>query len=145
MSRNVVSQPRTVGQVERLYATAMADYARGCYTPAAKTLLGLILVDASQARFFKGMAACMQLSGHYQQAAMAYASAYTLKPDDPTVLLYLAQCFVGAKGWQEAREAAQTFLSETEGAETHGELRGQALQLIRSAEFNLANQKKRFS
>lgn len=142
MSRKDSPQLRTVGQVERLYAGAMADYARGCYKPAAKALLGLILIDPSQARFFKGMAACLQLSGNYQQAAMAYASAYSLKADDPTVLLYLAQCFAGVKGWKEAGEAAQTFLDETKDCEAYGELRSQAMQVVHTAEFNMNSQRR---
>jgi tetratricopeptide (TPR) repeat protein len=124
---------KTLGEVERLYAAAMADYAHGRYLPAAKTLLGLILVDASQARFFKGMAACMQLSGRYQQAVMGYASAYSLEPADATLLFYLAQCFAKVEGWREAGEAAQTFLDETADSERYGDLRGQALAMVRTA------------
>lgn len=142
MSRALSSRPRTVGEVERLYAAAMADYAQGRYLPAAKTLLGLILVDSSQARFFKGMAACMQVSGKYQEAVMGYASAYSLQPTDATLLFYLAQCFAKAGGWCEAGEAAQTFLNETAGSEGHGEMRRKALGIVRVAETRM-NSKER--
>lgn len=125
----------TVGEAERLYAAAMADYAQGRYAPAAKLLLGLILVDATQARFFKGMAACMQLMGRYREAAMGYASAIALQPEDDTLLFYLAQCLAGAGGWPEAGEAAQTFLDRTAAASgAHAGLRGKALALVRLAE-----------
>lgn len=137
MSRVPSSGPRTVGEVERLYAASMADYAQGRYLPAAKTLLGLILVDSSQARFFKGMAACMQLSGKYQQAVMGYASAYSLEPTDTTLLFYLAQCFSMVGGWREAGEAAQTFLDETTGSDIHGDLRGKALLIVKTAEAKI--------
>lgn len=129
----LASRPRTVGEVERLYAAAMGDYAQGRYMPAAKTLLGLIFIDPSQARFFKGVAACMQLSGKYQQAAMGYATAYSLQPEDATVLFYLAQCFMGLGGWMQASEAAQTFLDETAGSEDHADMRSRALGIVKSA------------
>lgn len=129
----LASRSRTVGEVERLYAAAMGDYAHGRYMSAAKTLLGLIFIDPSQARFFKGVAACMQLSGKYQQAAMGYASAYSLQPGDVTVLFYLAQCFMGVGGWIQAREAAQTFLDETDGSEAHADMRSRARAIVKSA------------
>lgn len=125
-----VPRARTVGEVERLYAVAMGEYAQARYLPAARLLMGLILIDPSQARFFKGMAACMQLLGRYQQASMGYATAYSLQSDDVTLLFYLAQCFAGAGGWREAGEAAQTFLDVTAGSNDHVELRAQALRLI---------------
>lgn len=137
MSRSPSSRLRTVGEVERLYAAAMADYAQGRYLPAAETLLGLILVDSSQARFFKGMAACMQVSGRYQQAVMGYATAYSLEPADATLLFYLAQCFSKVGGWREAGEAAQTFLDETVGSDVHGDMRGRALVMVRTAEAKM--------
>lgn len=130
---NLASRPRTVGEVERLYASAMGDYAQGRYMLAAKTLLGLIFIDPSQARFFKGVAACMQLTGRYQQAAMGYASAYSLQPDDVTVLFYLAQCFMGVGGWTQASEAAQTFLDETAGSDAHADMRSRARAIVKSA------------
>ena len=139
------SQPwhsRTVGEVERLYAAAKSDYERGRYIPAAQTLLGLILVDASQARFFKALAACMHLSGNHQQAAMGYASAYALDASDPTLLLHLAQCFVGVGGWGEAEEAAQTFLDETVGSVALADLRSEAMRIIKSAELNATHTKE---
>jgi tetratricopeptide (TPR) repeat protein len=126
-----------VGEVESLYAAAMADYAQGRYLPAARTLLGLILVDSSQARFFKGMAACMQLTGRYQEAVMGYASAYSLQPTDATPLFYLAQCFAKVGGWCEAGEAAQTFLDETAGSDAHGDMRNKALGIVRTAEAKM--------
>lgn len=137
MSRAPSSRPGTVGEIERLYAAAMADYAQGRYLPAAKTLLSLILVDSSQARFFKGMAACMQVSGRYQEAVMGYASAYSLQPTDATLLFYLAQCFAKVGGWREAGEAAQTFLDETAGSDRHGDMRSKALGMIRAAEAKM--------
>lgn len=137
MSQFPSSGHRTVGEVERLYADAMTDYAQRRYLSAAKTLLGLIFVDPSQARFFKGMAACMQISGRYQQAVMGYASAYSLEPTDATLLFYLAQCFAKVGGWREAAEAAQTFLDETAGSNTHGAMRGRALLIVRTAEAKL--------
>lgn len=137
MSRSPSSKLRSVGEVERLYAAAMADYAQGRYLPAAETLLGLILVDSSQARFFKGMAACMQVSGRYQQAVMGYATAYSLEPTDATLLFHLAQCFAKVGGWREAGEAAQTFLDETVGSDVHGDMRGRALVMVRTAEAKM--------
>lgn len=129
----LASRPRTVGEVERLYAAAMGDYAQGRYMLAAKTLLGLIFIDPTQARFFKGVAACMQLSGKYQQAAMGYASAYSLQPGDATVLFYLAQCFMGVGGWLQASEAAQAFLDDTAGSDAYGDMRSRALGIVKSA------------
>jgi tetratricopeptide (TPR) repeat protein len=137
MPRSVRPQRNTIGEVERLYAAAMADYAQGRYLPAARTLLGLILVDSSQARFFKGMAACMQLTGRYQEAVMGYASAYSLQPTDATSLFYLAQCFAKVGGWCEAGEAAQTFLDETSGSDGHGDMRSKALGIVRAAETKM--------
>lgn len=137
MTRTLASRLGTVGEVERLYAAAMADYAQGRYLPAAKTLLGLILVDASQARFFKGMAACMQVSGRYREAVMGYASAYSLQPTDATLLFYLAQCFAKVGGWCEAGEAAQTFLDETAGSDGHADMRSKALGIVRTAEAKM--------
>lgn len=138
MPRAPSSRLVTVGDAERLYAAAMADYAQGRYQAAAKTLLGLIMVDASQARFFKGMAACMQLSGRYQQAVMGYASAYSLEPTDVTVLFYLAQCFASVGGWCEAGEAAQTFLDETTiDSGRHGVMRDRALGIVKTAEAKM--------
>lgn len=127
---------KTVGQVERLYAAAMADYSQGRYASAAKTLLGLILLDASQARFFKGVAACMQLTGKFKHAAQGYASAYALDPGDKTLLFHLAQCFVSVGAWQEANEAAQTFLDETAGSEADADIRQLALRIIHSAKHH---------
>lgn len=122
-----------MGELEKMYAQAVAEYSQSRYMSASKIFLGLIQMDSSQARFFNGIAACMQMLGRHEQASLAYATAYQLKPDDPMPLLYLAQCFFSVGGKQEANEAAQTFLNATaEKVLVHRQSRVQAVAIVKS-------------
>lgn len=104
----------TAGKMERLYAAAVAHYRHGRYAAGLLLFQGLLRLDLTQARFFKGCGACLQRLGRHQAAAMQYAAVYALDDSDPSPLLHLAECFAAVGAGQETREAAQEFLNASQ-------------------------------
>lgn len=92
------------------YAHGYMLYTRGQYLQALKIFGMLVQQDCSEAKYFKSLAACMQMLKQYQGAALAYANAYALDGNDSSILFYLAQCFLAVQRPTEGREAVEEFL-----------------------------------
>lgn len=83
--------------LESMYAIARELYANGQHAKARETFELLCLYDHENARYWRALGACRELSEDYlgAAAALTFAAAHTDGPD-PSLQLRLAECLIAA-------------------------------------------------
>lgn len=115
---------------EVLYGHAVACYGKEQYTDAMCAFVLLMREGPAEARYYKGTAACYQMTKEFGKAAAFYGFTYLLKHDDPAPLCHVGQCLLAEDQPGEALEAYQLFLSESEGNPYCMDLRQHAQSMI---------------
>lgn len=109
--KRTLAEARGIGgtALESMYAIARELYANGQYERARQTFELLCLYDHENARYWRALAACRELSEDYlgAAAALSFAAAHTDGPDR-SLQLGLAECLMAA----EQLDAAEPHLDE---------------------------------
>ena len=95
--------------LESMYGIARELYASGQHARAQQSFELLCLYDHENARYWRALGACRELSKDYlgAAAALTVAAAHMARPD-PALRLSLAECLAGA----DQLDAAQRHLGE---------------------------------
>jgi type III secretion system low calcium response chaperone LcrH/SycD len=122
----------TKREQEVLYIAAHGYYTQRRYRDATIIFLRLANENKAEPRYFKGIAACYQMQGDHANAASYYAYAYILNVKDPSPLCHIAQCLRALGHLEEAREAFQSFIDESETVPACRTLRNHAIEALSS-------------
>lgn len=117
-------------QQEALYIKAYRFYQNENYEDAVKIFLTLLREDKTEARFYKGMASCLQMLQDYEKAVSHYAFGYVLDQSDPMPLFYVGQCLGADNKPDEAIGAFEEFIDEAKTNPSLHSMRQQAIDLI---------------
>lgn len=107
--------------LESMYGIARELYANGQYARAQQSFELLCLYDHENARYWRALGACRELSKDYlgAAAALTFAAAHTARPDC-SLQLSLAECLMAA-GQLDAAERHLGELLSTEKADEGSE------------------------
>jgi secretion system chaperone SscA len=104
--------------ISHLYSSAYEMYRNGKYGESKQFFRFLVLLNASDRRFWMGMGACYQMLKEYQAAIECYSVAAVQNPKDPYVHQYAADCFFAQN---EIKMAIQTLQSAISAAVENGD------------------------
>ena len=116
--------------LESMYAIARELYANGQYARARQSFELLCLYDHENARYWRALGACRELSKDYlgAAAALTFAAAHTARPDR-SLQLSLAECLMAAGQLDAAQRHLGELLSAPEGDAGGEEWRDRARSL----------------
>jgi len=97
--------------MESAYALAYNHYKAGNYQDAETVFRGLCLYDGNDARFWMGLAACLQARGDYTHAIDTYGMAGAMSGlQDPDPLFYGGVCYLKLGDTENALVSFQAAL-----------------------------------
>lgn len=102
----------TSEQLETLYALAYAHLAQGQYAQALPILAFLAQYGPTKRQYLYGLALCLQMLNHLDEAIGMYSLCAVLYPDSPEAVQRIAQCHVSAGRPEAARLALSDLLEE---------------------------------
>ena len=104
--------------LESMYGIARELYVNGQYARAQRSFEFLCLYDHENARYWRALGACRELSKDYlgAAAALTFAAAHTARPDR-SLQLSLAECLMAAGQPDAAQRHLDELSSAPEGAE----------------------------
>ena len=116
--------------LESMYAIARELYANGQYARARQSFELLCLYDHENARYWRALGACRELSKDYlgAAAALAFAVAHADRPD-PSLQLSLAECLMAAGQFDAAERHLDELLNAPEADAGSDEWRERARSL----------------
>jgi type III secretion system low calcium response chaperone LcrH/SycD len=97
------------------YVEAHGLYTQGKYAQALPLFRVLYINDHLDMRFAMGLAGCLQMLQRYGEAARYYGAASVLDLTDPTPVIHLAECLLGASRRKEAIEALKFAEGQARG------------------------------
>jgi len=88
--------------VKLLYHLAHKFYLCNQFKEAETFFLRLVLARPLEKSYWQGLASCRQMVENYQEALVAWAMASSLDKNEPTYLLFAAECLVYLDQKEEA-------------------------------------------
>lgn len=116
-------------EMHRIYKLACEHYGYENYSNARDLFLLLITLRDNDAFYWSGLAMAEQRLGHYETAIMAYAKAAEYNPNDPSVVLYAANCLRLQNRLSDALQVLDALIEDINGEEPWQKLKQQAAQL----------------
>ena len=130
--KRTLAEARGIGDaaLESMYGIARELYANGQYARAQQSFELLCLYDHENARYWRALGACRELSKDYlgAAAALTFAAAHTARPDR-SLQLSLAECLMAAGQFDIAERHLGELLSAPEGDAGSEEWRDRASSL----------------
>ena len=117
MTTNTLRWP--LEEQERLYAAAYGLYEQGDYQKSAELFTELVLSDAFEERYWRGLAGAHMMNGNYQEALHAWCLVALLAERDPVPHFHAAECLLSLNDRAEgikALQAAEERLGMDEGS-----------------------------
>ena len=116
--------------LESMYGIARELYVNGQYARAQQSFELLCLYDHENARYWRALGACRELSKDYlgAAAALTFAAAHMARPDR-SLQLNLAECLMAAGQFDTAERHLGELLSAPEGDAGGEEWRDRARSL----------------
>ena len=130
--KRTLAEARGIGEkaLESMYGIARELYVNGQYARAQQSFELLCLYDHENARYWRALGACRELSKDYLGAAVAltFAAAHMVRPDR-SLQLSLAECLMAAGQLDIAERHLGELLSAPESDAGSEEWRGRARSL----------------
>ena len=116
--------------LESMYGIARELYANGQYAKARQSFELLCLYDHENAKYWRALGACRELSKDYlgAAAALTFAAAHMERPD-PSLQLGLAECLMAAGHIEAAQRQLDAMLRAPRDAAGSEEWRDRARSL----------------
>lgn len=80
--------------VEGIYSQAYRLYNTGRYEDAAELFRMLVMINATEAKYILGLAACYHMLKDYNGAVETYAICATLDPESPIPFYHSSDCYI---------------------------------------------------
>ncbi|QLH36296.1 MAG: SycD/LcrH family type III secretion system chaperone [Parachlamydiaceae bacterium] len=84
-------------QLEALYAQAYNLYQTGRFNDALQIFHMLTTIEANQAKYVLGLAACHHMMKNYQSAIDTYLVQSILEPENPIPFYHMSDCYLAMK------------------------------------------------
>jgi len=96
-------------KIQEMYALAYFLYGQQHYLDASHLFRQLVAARPSEAKYWKGLGACLQMLKEYGNALNCYASAQMLNgaKSDPYLYLHSADCYIALKEVKNAFKALE--------------------------------------
>lgn len=116
-------------KIKELYAFAYSFYREKQYEEANPFFRFLVLCRPSEAKYWKGFAACLQMQREYEEAINCYLYAQMLNQDKPDPYLYVhaADCYLALKRVESGLKALEAARISAEDIQDQRVLRHVAL------------------
>lgn len=97
-------------KIKETHALAFFLYREQHYQDASHFFRMLVAARPSEAKFWKGLGACLQMLKEYEEALNCYASAQMLNGEktDPYLYLHAADCYIALKSVDSAFKALES-------------------------------------
>ncbi len=117
-------------EMEEVYHEAYRFYQEDVYLEASAAFRWLVLLNPFVDKYWKGLAASLQLLGKYEKALHAYAMAALLDSDNPYPHFHAYECYEDMHNPEDAEKALDLAYQRTLGNETHRDLQ-QEIEICR--------------
>ncbi len=117
--------------VEAIYTIGYTMYANGRYKDASNVFLVLTFLDSMNGMYWKALAASRQMTKEFQLALTAYLMALSLDPQDVTLLMHIAECFMSLEEPVEAENMFNRAIQVFGDEPSYKAYKEQAQELIR--------------
>jgi type III secretion system low calcium response chaperone LcrH/SycD len=101
----------TADSREALYAAGHALYEQGQYQQARSLFAQLVLLDHTDPRYIKGLAAATQMLAEHELALQMYAVIAAMTPGDPQSVMHAGTCMLALGRRSDAAEAFELAIS----------------------------------
>ncbi len=122
-------------EMEEIYNEAYRYYQENHYVEASTAFRWLVLLNPFIGKYWRGLAASLQLLNKYEKALHAYAMTALLESDDPYPHFYAYECYKALKNKEEAARALQSAYAKTNKPEFK-KLKEEIGKLIQKLEGN---------
>ena len=120
----------TEQECEGLYQFGHGFYSQGRYQEAFRIFALLVTYDHLEPRYLMALAASAQMLGRYRDALQHYSTATLLMIDNPTPLLYSAECCIALRETEGAVESLRLALEICDDDPEHAAVRTRAEALL---------------
>ncbi len=125
-------------QLEGVYDLGVQFYRADKYDKAEPLLQLCCLLDTSQPRFWRTLAATRQMRGNLTGAMEGYAMGLILEPTNPANLLEIATCLMAQGELERAKDALRGVADIGAGDPRHQAVRDKAAKLLAVLEHSRA-------
>ncbi len=103
----ILDKEYTLSETEKegLYALAFDAYTCENYSEGIKIFKYLTTTSSLTAKYWKGLASCLQLTQQLQEALNCWSMAALLDEHDPMPHFHAAQCFIALNNSEDALKA----------------------------------------
>ncbi len=116
--------------METVYSVAYNLYNGGKYEDAAKTFRFLCFYDHLELKYWKGLAASLQLMESYKDALAAYSMAMLLDMTDPVTTMHAADCHLALGNRQEAMDAFECSVVSAQDEPKYAEVKTRSQAML---------------
>ena len=109
-------------EMEEVYYEAYRFYQEDIYLKSSTAFRWLILLNPFVDKYWKGLAASLQLLGKYEKALHAYAMAALLDSDNPYPHFHAYECYEDMQNPEDAEKALDLAYQRTLGNEAYRDL-----------------------
>ena len=100
-------EPLDLALQEKLYSVAYSTYQAGEYAQGSEFFTQLILHNPYETRFWKGLAACLQMQKDYKGALHAWGVLSLLGNHPPEAHFHAAECYLLLGELDEVKKALE--------------------------------------
>lgn len=109
-------------EMEEVYSEAYRLYQEDIYLESSTAFRWLVLLNPFAAKYWKGLAASLQLLGKYEKALHAYAMVALLDSDNPYPHFHAYECYEDLQNKDDAEKALELAYQRTLGKESYRDL-----------------------
>ncbi|MDK2123488.1 SycD/LcrH family type III secretion system chaperone [Parachitinimonas caeni] len=120
----------TPEECEAVYTLGYNLYNQGKFLDALKAFGFLLMHDHLERRYYKSFASALQMLKRYEEAIKHYSIASMLDLSDPEPTFHTGECMVGIGMIEEAKEAFDLVVRQTEKKEAYAVMHEQAKALL---------------
>lgn len=128
--------------VEGIYAQAYRLYNTGKYAEATHLFRMLVMLNATEAKYILGLAACFHMLKEYQNAVQTYSMCAMLDPENPIPHYHASDCYVQMKDNLSAIIALDLAVQRAGEKAEYSKIKERALLTIESLKNQMTNPTK---
>ncbi len=132
-------------EMEEIYCEAYRLYQEDIYLESSTAFRWLVLLNPFVAKYWKGLAASLQLMEKYEKALHAYAMAALLDSDNPYPHFHAFECYESMENDEDADKALDLAYHRTLGKESYRDLQEEIGQIKKERGYLCLSRSRRQS
>lgn len=129
-------------EMEEIYSEAYRLYEEDVYLESSIAFRWLVLLNPYVAKYWKGLAASLQLLEKYEKALHGYAMAALLDADNPYPHFHAYECYDALNNTEDADKALDLAYQRTLSKEIYRDLQEEIVSLKKSRGYLCLSQSK---